>query len=409
MLYWVNQYAVTPEQPGGTRHFEMSRELVHAGIPTTVVASDLNLSRRQYLRRQGGADRRHLHETVDGVQFAWLPAGAYEANDWRRAASMLVFSLHVLWYLLRAPMPRGSVIIGSSPHLLAAAAARVVAAVRRVPFVLEVRDLWPESLSVSRGQPGLLYRGLRLLADVLYRTSSAIMVLAAGNAERIAARGVPDGRIHYIPNGVDPSVFEKAEPQLHENVPDDRQTFVYAGAHGPANGLDVILDAARQLQDRGEGRAQVLLIGDGPSKQELVARARAQGLDNVIFADPVPKAEIPGLLKACTAGLMPLADVELFSYGVSPNKLFDYLSAELAVVTNVPGDVARMVDEAGAGIVVPPADSRAMADAIVRVLEERDQFGSGLAWVRQHHDRTALAHQIADVVAGVRRPARHAT
>lgn len=400
MLYWVNQFAVAPDQPGGTRHFEMSRELIRMGIATTVVASDLNLSRRAYLCRESPRDRRHLRGDADGVPFVWLPAGHYQANDWRRALSMTVFSLHVLWFLLRAPMPAGSVIIGSSPHLLAAAAARVAAFVRLTPFVLEVRDLWPESLDVA-GRRGPMYWLLRKIADTLYRTSPSIIVLAAGNADRVAARGVPHERIHYVPNGVDPSVFEGAEPMPLPEVPPNRQVFVYAGAHGPANDLHTVLDAAELLQDHEGDKAHVLLVGDGPSKAHLVASARRRGLDNVTFLDPVPKAEIPGLLKSCAAGIMPLADVELFSYGVSPNKLFDYLSAGLPVITNVPGDVARMVREAGAGIVVPPADAGALADAMIQVLET-ESLASGLAWIREHHDRATLARQLARALSVAR-------
>lgn len=401
-LYWVNQFAVLPDQPGGTRHYEMSRELVHLGVKTTVVASDLNLSRRTYLRRRGLKDRRHLREEVDGVQFVWLPAGHYQTNDWRRAFSMLVFSLHALWFLFRAPMPRGSVIIGSSPHLPAAAAARVAAFVRRVPFVFEVRDLWPETLAVSGNRPGIMYRVLRLLADLLYRSSLAIIVLAAGNADRVADRGAPRARIHYVPNGVDPAVFEAEAPtQLPGGVPLDRRVFLYAGAHGPANGLETVVDAAEVLMQRGEGRAQVVLLGDGPSKAGLVASVRRRGLDNVTFLDPVPKSEIPGLMKSCAAGIMPLADIDLFSYGVSPNKLFDYLSAGLPVITNVPGDVARMVLEARAGIVVPPADVPAFADAMVRVLDGDEIFESGLSWIRKHHDRTLLARRLVGVIEAV--------
>jgi glycosyltransferase involved in cell wall biosynthesis len=408
VLYWVNQFAVAPDQPGGTRHFEMSRELVRRGRRTVVVASDLSLSTRGYLRRRSARDRSHLDEVVDGVEFHWLPAGSYERNDWRRAASMLVFSVHVLVHLLRAPMPRGTVVIGSTPHLPGAAAARLVAWVRRVPFVLEVRDLWPESLLVAGTEPGLLYRALRLLADVLYRSSSRIVVFTRGNIEAVVARGVDAGRISYVPNGVDTSAFAAAEPTAVPGVPagSGRAPFVYAGAHGPANGLDVVLEAARVLQDRGDQRIHVTLLGDGPSKRDLEEQARRSGLRNVTLAPPVPKSEIPGILKAATAGIMPLANVELFAFGVSPNKLFDYLSAGLAVVTNVPGDVAGMVTEAGAGLVVPPDDPEALADAMASIAEDPAAFAGGSAWVREHHDRDLLVTRLEEVIDDVRTPPR---
>lgn len=402
MLYLVNQFAVAPDQPGGTRHFEMAREFVRRQLLTTIVASDLNLSTRCYLRRADVSNRRYLRETVDGVDFAWLPAGNYEANDWRRAFSMAIFSMHVFWFLIRAPMPPGTVVIGSSPHLLAAVAARFAAFVRRVPFVLEVRDLWPESLRVSGARPGPLYPVLRLVADVLYRTSQAIVVLAAGNLDRIAERGADRALIHYVPNGVDPSVFDGAEVAPLPQVPEGRRAFIYAGAHGPANGLDLVLAAAAELQRRGDDRIHVVLVGDGPSKKELVAAARNGAISNVSFLDPVPKSQIPGLMKASVGAIMPLADVELFRYGVSPNKLFDYLCSGLPVITNVPGDVARIVMESKAGIVVAPGDPTGLADAMVRVLEG-EVDGNGRDWVLKHHDRGRLAAELAAVVRSVSR------
>lgn len=398
LLYWVNQFAVGPDQPGGTRHYDMSRKLLTHGMAVTLVASDFNLTLRKYLRRRNPTDRRHLHDVRDGVNFVWLPAGNYQFNNWRRALSMVVFALHTLVFLLRAPMTSDTVIIGSSPHLIAAAAARLAALVRRTPFVLEVRDLWPESLAVSGSTKGFLYRMLCLLADVLYRSSSQVVVLAQGNAAHIAQRGVPLERIHYIPNGVDTAQFKSAIPEpLHEMTP-HRHTFIYAGAHGPANGLDVLLCAAQHLMRWGENDIHIFLLGDGPAKNGLIQSTLENDLQNVTFLDPIPKQQIPGALKACTAGLMVLADLELFRFGVSPNKLFDYLCAELPVITNVPGDVARMVREAEAGLVVPPSDPEALAQAMIAIARNTPTARSGLAWVERHHDRSHLAAKLRDVV-----------
>lgn len=402
-VFWVNQFAVSPDQPGGTRHHEMSSALRSRGYDVRVVASDLNLTARTYSRRRDGNDRSVVAEDVAGVPFAWLHAGQYEHNDWRRAASMLVFAWNVLWYLLRH-VRRGDVVIGSSPQLLSALAARVASFVRRAPFVLEVRDLWPESLTGVSGRRSLLAMALRVVADLLYRTSAAVIILAEGSREPIVRHGGPARRIVFIPNGVDLTAFTGPVRALPDSLRfvQEHPTFVYAGAHGPANGLDLVLDAAAQLQET-DPALRLLLVGDGPSKQDLEFDAGQRGLSNVVFHEPIAKVLIPSLLRQCAGGLMILKDVELFRYGVSPNKLFDYLASDLPVVTNVAGEVARTVVGSKGGVVVPPGDAAALAEAIRQVAGGQLDLGQGSAYIREHHDRRVLAERLATIIDRVRR------
>lgn len=405
VVFWVNQYAVAPDQPGGTRHFEMASALRRRGLDVRIVASDLNLISRNYSRRRGPEDRRLIAERVDGVPFLWLPAGQYEQNDWRRVVGMLVFSWRVLRLLIRE-VSTGDVVIGSSPSLLAAAVARLAAFLRRGRFILEVRDLWPESLAGVTGRPaGPAVAALRLVADVLYRTSHAIVILSEGNRERIVSRGGRPDRIVYVPNGVDVDGFaSKGEaPPVEFAWLATTPTFVYAGAHGPANGLGVVLEAAEWLQEHDGGDLTLLLLGDGPAKRELRRDAERRGLRNIVFHDPVAKGSVPRILGACAGGLMILKDVELFRTGVSPNKLFDYLACDLPVVTNVVGYVARVVEDAGAGVVVAPNDPVALAQAMITVAAGTAGNGNGSSYVREHHNRQLLADRLAGVIAAVAR------
>ena len=403
-VYWVNQYAVTPDQPGGTRHYEMAAALRSRGLDVRIVASDLNLTTRSYSRRSSAEDRRSLDEEVAGVPFTWLAAGRYDRNDWRRALSMFVFSWQVFVYLLRTAR-RGDVVIGSSPQLLAAGSARLAALLCRGRFVLEVRDLWPESLTGVSGRNSPMAAALRVVANCLYRTSRAIVILAEGSREPIVRHGGKPARITFVPNGVDLEAFVTASDPLPSSLAwiEESPTFVYAGAHGPANGLDLVLDAAEQLQRSARNDLRVLLVGDGPAKAELRAASQRRGLNNVVFHGPVPKQQIPAILRRCTGGLMVLKDVELFRYGVSPNKLFDYLACDLPVVTNVPGDVARTVEEAAAGIVVPPGDAGALASAMIAIAEGELGRGSGARYVQQHRDRRVLADRLGHVIDAVSR------
>ncbi len=401
-LLWVNQFAVAPGDGGGTRHVEIARELVLRGWQVTIVASDLNLHSRRYTRRAGAADRRLIRENVDGVEILWAWSLPYERNDWRRAGNWLSFAWRVGRGLEGAE--RADVVLGSSPHLLAALAAERLARRWRVPFAFEVRDLWPESLEAAGGGRGAAYRAFDAIARRLYARAERVIVLARGTGEYLQReRGVPAGRIAYVPNGVDTAAFggHAREPRA------DGLTLVYAGAHGPANGLEAVLGAADLL--RGSPDIRFLLVGDGPAKDALREEAVRRGLPNVEFRPPVPKAEMARVLGEADAGLMVLKDAPLFSFGVSPNKLFDYFAAGLPVVCNVPGEVAGMVRDAGAGEQAADSTAAALADAVRRMAarsaEQRLALGrAGRAWVEREHARPILAERLEAALLPLVRP-----
>src|SRR6185312_14912166 len=261
----------------------------------------------------------------------------------------------------------------------------------RVPFVLEVRDLWPESLVAAGGRRGPAYHALGALAKRLYARADRIIVLARGTGDHLAGLGVDPRRIVYVPNGADPTPAARRQSR-----PDAPFTLVYAGAHGPANGLDTVLDAAALIRDQA---VRIILVGDGPSKSALQSRAAQEQLSNVEFHDPVPKTAMPALLASAHAGLMVLREAPLFTFGVSPNKLFDYLAAGLPVVCNVPGEVASMLREASAGAQAADASPRALANAILKLAQQppdtlRAMGDAGRAWVGREHGRPVLAQRL---------------
>lgn len=388
-VLWVNAASVPPSEAGGTRHFDMGRALAARGWRVTIAASDFHLHQRAFTRRSAG-DRRTIRETVDDVEFRWIYASPYRGNDARRVLNWLSFAVNLTRERWDGDPP--DVVIGSSPHLFAAWAAARLARRLRVPFVFEVRDLWPESLEAVAGRRGAGYWVLDRLASHLYRRASRIVVLARGAAGAIEARGIPSDRLVYLPNGVDPGswplIVRPVRPGLR---------LLYAGAHGPANGLNVVLDAAALLRD--DAGIRFTLIGDGPAKPALMAQATRLGLDNVEFRASVAKGALRDVFAAADAGLMVLRDAPLFAWGVSPNKLFDYFAASLPVVCNVPGDVADMVRDAGAGEQASDPSATALATAIRRLsarpADERGRLGdAGRAWVLRHHDRVALAERL---------------
>lgn len=384
----LNHFAAPSNAPGGTRHVELFSRLHdwHA----VVVASDQN-----YLTR-----RRHAERT-DGYRAVW--STGYQGNGVLRVVNWLSYSCSALAVGLREE--RVDLVYASSPHLFAGLAGLVLARARSTPFVLEVRDLWPRVL-VDMGQMSAdhaLYRTLRRLERALYRHAHAIVVLTEGVRDVLVdEEGVTPGRVHVIPNGADTDVLggggaSRAEVRRRYGL--EGFVLVYAGAHGPANGLGLVLDAAAELRQSCP-EARFLLVGDGVEKPALVRRARAERLENVTFVDPVPKARMPEILAAADAGLHVLADVPLFGYGVSPNKLYDYMAAGLPVVTNTGGAVAALVSSAGAGVWTAPHE---LALGVRQLVEapagQRSAWGrAGREHLATHYSRDRLARRVEETL-----------
>ena len=219
-------------------------------------------------------------------------------------------------------------------------------------------------------------------------------MLAEGSIAAVTADGARADRVTFIPNGADPADFAVTEDRddLRRSYGMEGLVFLYAGAHGPANGLDLVLDAAAELAES-DPEVQFWLVGAGMEKATLVADAERRHLTNVVFHDPVPKEEMPRLLAAADVGLHVLADVELFRHGVSPNKLFDYMAAAKPVLTNNLGEVADLVDEAGAGIAVEPTG---LADGARQIAaagsDQRARWGAdGERFMTEKRSRRARA------------------
>lgn len=407
MNIWIfNHYAHPPDLPGGTRHYDLGRELVKRGHRVVIFATSFHHYLHREARLQPG--ERWEIEDVDGLRFVWLRTPPYWRNDWRRVRNMAAFMLQA-WRLGRklpklAPdMGRPDVVIGSSPHMLTPLAAYRVAKCYRARFIMEVRDLWPQTIidmgELSEGSP--VVRLLRLLEKFLYRRAERIIVLGPQMREYFSARGVSQERIVWIPNGVDLSRFDSAAmPEMgHEGF-----QVMYLGAHGQANALDVLIQAAKVLQDRGHRDIRFILVGDGPEKPRVMALAQELGLGNVEFREPVPKADVHKVLNEAST-LVTTTESAFFTYGGSINKVFDYMAAIKPLIFSGKATY-NPVAEARCGLTVPPRDPEALAEAILKLyrmpLEEREAMGlRGREYVEEHHDIRKLAERLEKVLEEV--------
>ena len=398
VLWIVNHYAQEPSGPGGTRHYSLARHLLDHGWQTLIIAS----SCEHNTGRQRLAPGDHqLVQRCNGVDFLWLRVfGEPNSRGWQRFASMLLFALTLLKRAATRALPPPDVVIGSTVHPFAALAACLLARRYRVPFVFEVRDLWPRTL-VSMGAiraDGFLDRVLGWLERWLAHRADRIIVLMRGGVDYFQALGIPRERLLWLPNGAELPVTSPSPLRLQVSP---FQLF-YFGAHGPANALDNVIDAMFLLQCRGVGPDQLVLrlIGDGSSKAALFQRAQALGLTGVHFDPPVPKRLIPILAAEADGFVVSMQSIpDLYRYGISFNKLFDYFLAGRPIVS-ASCAAHDPVTEADAGLVVPAGDPSSLADAIdhLRQLphQERQRFGSnGHAYLKAHHAYPLLAQRMA--------------
>ena len=275
--------------------------------------------------------------------------------------------------------------------------------------MFEVRDLWPE-LPKAMGviTNPIILSLMSWLEWCAYNFADRCIGLAPGIVEGIKEKKRMSAKVEMIPNGCDLRLFcnrPSTDGWRPSGVSDNDFMAVFTGAHGIANGLDAVLDAAAVLKNRNRNDIKIVFVGDGKLKPELMTRATETGLDNCIFIDPVPKKKLAGLLARTDIGLMILANVPAFYYGTSPNKFFDYISAGLPVINNYPGWLADMIQEHECGVAVRPEDPKDFANALIRCAENKQLMNTmgenarGLAV--SIFDRQMLANRFVDVLESV--------
>lgn len=403
MRVWIiNHYSLAPDMPGGTRHFSLAKAFVQMGHDVTLVASSFHHGLYKDLRLQPG--ELFQHEIIDGVRFVWLRGMSYsKASSAKRLLNMLEFSWYVIRKIGLQTLPPPDIIIGGSVHLFAPVAAYWLAHRYKVPFVLEIRDIWPQTLidvgGISPYHPLILI--FQLVERFLYRVADRIITVLPQAGEYIAEKsGRSKSIVLWIPNFIDFNVIPP--PQLPANQP--VFTLMYAGTHGIANDLLPTLQAAGILQQQGLGhRVHVRFVGDGPLKADLQAYASINNINNVSFEDSVSKSQIYSVLAEADAFILSFKKAnKLYRWGVSPNKLYDYLGMARPIIYAIDSP-DKVINDSQAGIIIPAEDAQAIADAIQSLValsvEERWQMGlRGRKYAKDHFDVTILAQKIEDML-----------
>lgn len=401
-ILYFHQHFKTPTTAGGTRSYEMAQRLIARGHAVTMVCGKTDDLGLEPSGRKGV-----LRGNIDGIDVIQIdiPYSNYD-GILKRAIIFVRFALAGIGVARREPH---DILFATSTPLTAGIPGIVMKLLRRKkPFVFEVRDLWPELPKALGMKNPLLIGGMSVLEWLSYNLADACVGLSPGICEGIKKRCRKEKPIAMIPNGCDLDIFKPGNRRdlKMEGITDSDLVAVFTGAHGIANGLDAVLDAAVELIKRGRQDIKLLFIGDGKMKPGLMQRAeRDEGLTNCRFMDPVPKTQLNALVAAVDVGLMILADVPAFCYGTSPNKFFDYIASGLPVLNNYPGWLADMIQQHECGMAVAPRDAMAFADALEALSADptrRAKMGQNArALAEAEFDRDRLGDKLVDLLEAV--------
>ena len=408
-ILYVSQYFPPEMGAPAARAAELSRHWARMGHDVTVLTGFPN-----HPTGVVPADwRARLHrlrytETVDGARVirTWLwPLPNRKAHERIRNYASFCVSAGISGLALHKP----DVIIATSPQLLCALAGWWLALWKRVPFVFEVRDLWPESLAaVGAGSEGsLLHRTLGAIAGFLYRRADRIVVVAPAFVDHLIRYwNVPAAKISIVENGVETDLFrlDPAAMEVRKQLKlEDRFLICYIGTMGNAHGLETLITAAEELQVALPS-AMFLLIGEGAEKERIVQLAAARALTNIQFLGQQPRERIPAYISAADLCLVTLKKTELFKT-VIPTKLLEYMACERPVIVAVDGQARQIIEEAGAGVFVEPENSQDMVKAILDLAEDpehRRLMGtSGRQYIVNKFSREKTARDYITVLEGL--------
>jgi len=391
--------------PAQTRLHELAKRLIAAGETVTVVTGFPNYPAGEIF--PGYRGKRLMEDSYDGIRVlrTWVFATRSRGFIGRL---LNYFSFPVFSLLAVRKLGPTDIIYVQSPPLFTGLAALWFSRLKRARYIFNVSDIWPQSaveLGVLRNRVAI--RLAEWLERHIYRRASRITVPTPGILERLVARGVPREKIFLLTNGVDTAAYNVTSPdrELAQRLGlNGHKVFMYAGLHGLAQGLDVILEAAKLTRNPD---VLYVLVGDGADKAALVAKAQAEGISNVRFLPIQPTSTLPALLNLVYATVIPLRRLDLFKAAL-PSKLFDSMAAGRPIVAPLWGEAAALVEAAACGLVVEPEDARAVQEAVEKLAADpalAQKLGEqGRRYVVEHFNRDDIAKRLIKLLEETARP-----
>lgn len=400
----IHQYFLGKDDSGGSRWNQFAKYWAAAGHEVTILAGMVHYAKGTKAPEYKGKFIVREQEQPGVTIYRCHVSEAYNKSFLGRAWAYLSFTFSSLWAGLFCA-GKSDVIIATSPPLTVGPTMWLLSALRRVPAVFEVRDLWPESAidtGVLTSKPiiALSYK----LEALAYNKARWINVLTpAFEKALIEKKGVSPNRISMIPNGADLDIMTPGPKDNHirrELGLEGKFVVSYFGAHGRANRVGQLSDVAERIKDS-HPDVRIMLVGDGMEKADVVADAKRRGLDNMVFVDAVPKEKVCDYINAsdvCTAVLMKNDTFKT----VYPNKVFDYMSCERPIIIGIDGVARKLVEDAGAGLYTEPENPEAFIEALLKLKSDpalMEKMGqSGFTHAAEHYSREGMAKKYLGVL-----------
>lgn len=403
-ILFLSHYFPPEVNAPASRTYEHCKQWVKDGHEVTVVTCAPNHPRGNVY--EGYRNRLFQRENRDGVLVVriWTYVTANE-GFFRRTLNYVSFMVSAT---LVAPfLPQFDAVISTSPQFFNGLAGFLVSRIKRVPWVLEIRDLWPESIvAVGAITNRLIIRLLEALELFAYQKADHLVVVTDAFRKHILEKEIPSSKITVIKNGVDFGLYQKPLDGglgvAQELGLEGKFVVSYFGTHGMAHHLETVLEAAKELVDYKDIR--FVLVGDGAERQRLLAMRDKMALHNVLMLDQQPKEKMPELWALSAISLVLLKKSDLFKT-VIPSKIFESLAMEKPVILGVEGESAELIRQAGGGLCIEPENARALAGEILRLYRDPPlcaQLGSsGKQFVVMHFNRQVLATRFLGVVERV--------
>ena len=405
LLFLTDNFPPEVNAPA-SRTFEHCREWVKEGHKVTVITCAPNFPNGRVY--EGYRNSAWQTELIDGIRVVrvWSFVAANEGF----ALRIVDYASYMVAAILASPFTRKvDLVVGTSPQLFTVCAAYAISRLKGVPFIFELRDLWPESIkAVGALTDGIAFRTLERIELFLYRKAAHIVALTGAFKQNLVTRGIASEKVKVITNGVDLDRFkprQKNQRLIDRYGLNDKFVTGYIGTHGLAHGLETILDAAQFIQEQRDGdRHRFLFLGDGAMKGALASEAAERRLENVIFLNSVPKADVVDHWALLDASIIHLRRNKLFDT-VLPSKMFEFMAMGVPILLGVGGEAAKILDREDVGLTFEPENGRSLSECVIRLSQSqklRQRFQTNCLEGAKRYDRKVLAaHMLAllEVVA----------
>lgn len=397
-ILFLSHYFPPEVNAPATRTYEHARRWVELGHDVTVVTCAPNCPAGVVF--PGYRNAWQTEETVDGIRVirVWTYLSPNK-GFLKRCLNFLSYMATATWRAAR--LDNIDLVVATSPQFFCGWAGVFSHWILRRPFILEIRDIWPESIvTVGAMRRSPVMRLLEWLERRMYAAADHIVTVGDGYRDQLLARNVPPEKISVVPNGVDVRRFRPRPPNddlRRRWQGEGKFVCAYVGTVGMAHGLEVVLKAAQQLQQAGRSDVQFWIVGDGAERARLEKLAHESGLTSITFTGMIPKGDIDDVIASCDACLVHLRGTELFGT-VIPSKVFETMALNIPIIMGVLGQAQRIVLEGHGGVAMTPDDPASLIECIDEIRRDPSSFQRGRGHVVRFFDRTALADEMLDTL-----------